>query len=182
MSRKYKFCNEKGVYLISFATVNWIDVFTRSQYKDIVVDSMNYCIEEKGLDVFAWVIMSNHVHLVASTQKEPLEAILRDLKKYTSKAIVKAIEENPQESRKEWLLWMFERAGAKNSNNSRYQFWQQHNQPIELSHRDAFKNAIQYIHENPVKAGFVFQAEDYPYSSAVDYAGGKGLVALVLAE
>ena len=122
MSRKYKFYNEKGVYLISFSTVNWIDVFTRSQYKDIVVESINYCIEEKGLEVFAWVIMSNHVHFVARTQKEPLEDILRDLKKYTSKAIIKAIEENPQESRKGWLLWMFERAGNKNSNNSRYQF------------------------------------------------------------
>jgi REP element-mobilizing transposase RayT len=182
MSRKYKFYNEKGVYLISFATVNWIDVFTRSQYKDIVVESINYCIKEKGLEVFAWVIMTNHVHLAARTQKEPLEDILRDLKKYTSKAIIKAIEENPQESRKGWLLWMFERAGNKNSNNSRYQFWQQHNQPEELVHRAAFENAIQYIHENPVKEGFVFRAEDYPYSSAVDYSGGKGLVAVGLAE
>ena len=85
MSRKYKFYNPQGVYFVSFATVNWIDVFTRPQYKNTVVDSLNYCIEEKGLVVYAWVIMSNHVHLVIATVKEPLENILRDLKKHTSK-------------------------------------------------------------------------------------------------
>ena len=177
MSRKYKFYNPQGVYFVSFATVNWIDVFTRPQYKNTVVDSLNYCIEEKGLVVYAWVIMSNHVHLVIATVKEPLENILRDLKKHTSKTIIKAIEENPQESRKGWILWMFQRAGQRNINNKHYQFWQQHNQPVELSTRIyGIESAIDYIHENPVKAGFVNKPEDYPYSSAIDFGGGKGLV------
>jgi REP element-mobilizing transposase RayT len=164
MSRKYKFYNPNGVYFVSFATVNWIDVFTRRVYKDIVVESLNYCIQEKGLVVYAWVIMSNHVHM-------------RDLKRHTSKTILKEIEENPQESRKEWMLWMFRRAGEKNCNNSKYQFWQQHNQPEELG-REAYAidRAIAYIHENPIRAGFTDRAEEYPYSSAVDFAGGKGLV------
>lgn len=117
MSRKYKFRNPEGIYFVSFATVNWIDVFTRPIYKDIVVESINYCIEEKGLIVYAWVIMSNHVHLAIQTEKEPLGNILRDLKKYTSKKIISEIENNPQESRKGWMLWMFQRAGQRNSNN-----------------------------------------------------------------
>ena len=121
--------------------------------------------------------MSNHVHLVIETRKEPLEDILRDFKKYTSKQIISAIESNPQESRKGWMLWMFQRAGQRNSNNQTYQFWQQHNQPIELSTTSyAIDSAIDYIHENPIKAGFADKAENYPYSSAVDFAGGKGLV------
>lgn len=177
MSRKYKFRKPDGIYFVSFATVNWIDVFTRPEYKDILVDSLNYCISNKGLTVYAWVIMSNHVHLVIETRKEPLEDILRDFKKYTSKQIISAIESNPQESRKGWMLWMFQRAGQRNSNNQTYQFWQQHNQPIELSTTSyAIDSAIDYIHENPIKAGFADKAENYPYSSAVDFAGGKGLV------
>ena len=177
MSRKYKFRNPEAVYFVTFATVNWIDVFTRSQYRDIVVDSLNYCIENKGLRVYAWVIMSNHVHLVIERQTAALEDIMRDLKKHTSKTILKTIAENPQESRKEWMLWMFERAGKSNSSNSKYQFWQQHNQPIELA-QTAFdiETRIDYIHDNPIKAGWVIRAEDYPYSSAIDFAGGKGLV------
>ena len=177
MSRKYKFRNPESVYFVSFATVNWIDVFTRPLYKDILVESFNYCIENKGLIIYAWVIMSNHVHLVIETRQEPLENILRDLKKFTSKQIISAIEENPQESRKGWMLWMFQRAGQRNSNNQDYQFWQQHNQPVELSTTTyAIESTIEYIHENPVKGGFVDRAENYPYSSAVDFAGGKGVV------
>ena len=166
---------------MSFATVNWIDVFTRPLYKDILVESLNYCIENKGLIVYAWVIMSNHVHLIIQTDKEPLENILRDFKKYTSKQIISAIENNPQESRKGWMLWMYQRAGQRNSNNQNYQFWQQHNQPIELSTISyGIDSAIDYIHENPVKVGFTDKPESYPYSSAVDFSGGKGLVKIEL--
>jgi len=180
MSRKYKFYNDKGIYLVSFATVNWIDVFTRPMYKDILVESINHCIKNKGLEVFAWVIMTNHVHMVVRTKGDLLEDIFRDLKKYTSKAIIQAIEENLQESRKEWMLWMFERAGKKNSNNSKFQFWQQHNQPEELSKAFAIERAINYIHDNPVQSGFVDRSEDYRYSSAMDYAGKRGFVKMEL--
>ena len=116
--------------------------------------------------------------MVESSNEVPIEDIFRDMKNtHTSKSILQAIEENPQESRKEWMLWMFERAGKKNSNNSKYQFWQQHNQPEELSTKAfAIDQAIDYIHDNPVQSGFVNRAEDFPYSSAIDFAGGKGLV------
>ncbi len=104
MSRKYKFRDPEAVYFVSFATINWIDIFTRQVYKDIVVDSINYCIENKGLIVYAWVLMSNHVHLIIESNDEPLQNIMRDLKKHTAKELIKAIEENPRESRKEWML------------------------------------------------------------------------------
>ena len=72
---------------------------------------------------------------------------------------------------------MFEQAGKKNSNNTTYQFWQQHNQPIEVScDADRLVKALNYIHENPVKEGFADSAENYPYSSAVDYSEKKGLI------
>lgn len=180
MSIKYKFRDQTAVYFVSFATVSWIDVFTRRIYKDILVDSLNYCVEKKGLIVYGWVIMTNHVHLIAGTTDMDLQDILRDLKKFTSKAIITAIKENQQESRREWMVSMFEKAGKKNSNNNHYQFWQQHNHPIVLDNTAIFGQKLDYIHENPVKAGFVENAIDYPYSSARDYAGEKGLVEVML--
>ena len=127
MSRAYKFHNPEGLYFISFATVSWVDVFTRREYKDIVVESLRYCHKEKGLELFSWCVMSNHVHLIARAKEGyQLQHIVRDLKKYTSKQVLKAIESNPQESRKEWMLPIFKRAGTYNSNNKTYQFWQQH--------------------------------------------------------
>jgi putative transposase len=180
MSRKYKFRDQSENYFVSFATVNWVDVFTRRLYKDIIVDSLNYCIENKGLIIYGWVIMSNHIHLIIGTNDMTLQDIMRDLKKFTSKEIIEAIKDNQQESRREWMLGMFEKAGETNSSNKHYQFWQQHNQPIVLHNADIFEQKLNYIHENPVQSGLVDDAIDYPYSSARDYAGEKGLVLVEL--
>ncbi|GAB1855355.1 hypothetical protein MHTCC0001_01880 [Flavobacteriaceae bacterium MHTCC 0001] len=92
--------------------------------------------------------------------------LIRDFKKYTAKKVIEAIQNNPQESRKEWLLWMFERAGEKQGNVSRFQFWQHHNKPIELWSEAVLKQKIDYIHNNPVESGFVTNAVDWKYSSA----------------
>lgn len=156
MGRKYAIRDSTKLYFVSFATVNWIDVFTRRLYNDIIVDSLNYCIMHKGLELYAWCIMSNHVHLIISSEHNHLSFILRDLKRHTSKSILKAIQENSQESRREWMLWMFARAGQRNSNNEQYQFWQQNNHPIELSTNAMMDQRLDYLHNNPVVAGIVF--------------------------
>ena len=88
--------------------------------------------------------MSNHVHLIIGTVDKKMEDIVRDIKRHTSKTILKAIANNPQESRKEWMLWMFERAGKHNPNNEIYQFWQQNNQPIELWSNEVFDQKLDY--------------------------------------
>jgi putative transposase len=180
MSTNYKFHNKEGLYFITFSTVRWIDVFTRRVYKDIIVDSLNYAIAHKGLELFAWVIMSNHVHLIARTNNKPLSNIIRDLKRHTSKQLLKAIEENIQESRKDWLLYLFNRAGEHNPNNEHYQLWQQDNHPIELWGNDVMNQKLDYLHNNPVTAGWVDLPKHYLYSSARSYAGEPGLVNISL--
>ena len=80
--------------------------FTRREYKDMLIDSLKHCVEEKGLIIYAYVIMSNYFHLIISkSERGPsFSDILRDLKKYTAMHLIKAISENPEESRKEWIL------------------------------------------------------------------------------
>jgi len=171
MATRYRFGDSNRPHFITFAVINWIDVFTREAYKQIFVDSPKYSMDHKSLSLHAWIIMPNHVHLIASVNKESIQLsdIMRDIKKYTSRMIVKAIEENQQESRKDWLLWMFRRAAAINSNNNQHQFWQQDNHPIELTTNQMIDQRLNYLHENPVTAGLVWKAEDYKYSSAIDY-------------
>ena len=181
MGRKYKFHEHDLLYFVRFATVQWIDVFVRRIYCEIVVESLKYCIENKGLQLYAWVIMSNHVHLIIGTKDKQMESILRDIKRHTSKALTKAISENMQESRREWMLWFFEREGRLNPNNEKYQFWQQdESHPIELWSNEVIDQKLDYIHNNPVVAGWVDEPEHYLYSSARDYAGGKGLIDIIL--
>ena len=142
-----------------------------------MIDSIQHCQKEKGLRLFAWCIMTNHVHLIAGSHDGFLmENIMRDMKKHTSKKIIKAIDENVKESRKEWMLSIFKRSGEYNSNNTYYQFWHQDNHPIELYSNDVINQKLDYLHNNPVVAGFVEYPEYYLYSSARDYAGEKGLL------
>lgn len=177
MSRNYKFRNPDGAYFVSFAVVNWLDVFTRNEYKDILLHSLSFCQRKKGMEIFAWCIMTNHVHLVFRTIEgiRP-ETVLGDFKRFTGRTVVKAIEENPKESRKEWMLNQFYVAAEKASNVKNFQFWQHHNKPIEVWSNKVITQKVNYIHQNPVEAGLVARAEDYLYSSARDYAGEKGLL------
>jgi len=177
MSRNYKFYDPDGVYFVSFAVIEWLDVFTRNEYKNILVENLEYCQNHKGLEIFAWCIMTNHVHLIfRSAGDQKPELLLGDYKRFTSKAIVNAIIDNPKESRKDFLLEQFLKAGSKSSNVNKYQFWRHDNNPIELWSNKVIDEKISYIHQNPVEEGLVFRPEDYLYSSAVDYAGEKGIL------
>jgi len=181
MSIKYKFRNPEGIYFVSFAVVNWLDVFTRNIYREILCESFSFCQVKKGLNIYAYVIMPNHVHMIMSRTGEiQPESIMRDLKKFTSNEIIHSIINNPRESRKEWMLKMFEEEGKNNSNNTKYQFWQQDNHPIELVTNEMQNQRLNYVHNNPVEAGFVHRPEDYPWSSAQDYAGINGPVKVLL--
>lgn len=180
MSRNYKFHNPEGLYFVSFATVFWVDVFVRRIYFECIVKNLNYCVDNKGMELYAWCIMPSHVHLVFRSTIQKPEELLHDFKSFTSKQMIKLIDENIQESRREWLLDSFKKAGDKNSNNKIYQFWQQHNKPIELWTNEVIEQKINYIHNNPVEAGFVENAYDYLHSSAKDYSGTKGLVKMMI--
>ncbi|NNK88912.1 MAG: transposase [Flavobacteriaceae bacterium] len=169
MSRKYKFHNSAGLYFVSFATVYWIDVFTRQVYFEVLAKSIDYCRQHKGMELFAYCFMPSHVHWIFRSSNGNPQGLLRDFKKHTSKKIIEAITNNSKESRKEWLLQMFERAGKTKGNVSRYQFWQHHNKPIELWSEKVIKQKLKYIHSNPVKSGFVTDPIHWKYSSARNF-------------
>ena len=179
MSRKYKFNDQDQLYFVTFAIVNWIDLFTRNEYRDIMLESWKYCQLNKGLEIYGWCIMSSHVHMIIGTHGEKLENIMRDMKKHTSIALKKVIQEHPAESRRDWMLWMMTRAGKKNSQNLEFQLWQQDNHPIELFNPVILHQKLDYIHYNPVVAGIVEKPEDYLYSSARDYCGLPSLIAVI---
>jgi len=177
MSRNYKFHNPEGLYFVSFAVVYWLKVFIHNKYKDILVDSLKFCQREKGMEIVAWCIMPNHVHLIFSDNKNNKpELLLGDFKRFTSNSVVKAIMNNPFESKKEVYLALFKRAALNSSNVKLYQFWQHDNHPIELWSKKVIDEKINYIHYNPVNGGLVYKPEQYLYSSAANYYGKKGLI------
>ncbi len=178
MSRKYKFSDNDKLYFISYSIVHWVDLFVRKEYQDVIIDSWRYCQKHKGLEIYAWCIMPSHIHMIIGSHQRELAKIVGEMKSYTSRKLRKEILQHPQESRREWILWLMEKAGMENSNNGEWQLWQQNNNPIEITDLEMFHRVMDYIHKNPVKAGLVENEEDYRLSSARDFYGKKGLIEL----
>ena len=167
-----------GTYFLTLTIVDWVDIFTRPVYKKIIVDSLTYCQENKGLDLFAWVLMTNHLHLIARTRDEhTISDFLRDFKKFTSKKISSTVENEP-ESRKDWISYRL-KYHVNFDEKRNFQVWKEGNEAKEIISNSFLDQKIDYIHQNPVKAGIVFEPEHYVFSSAIDYAGGKGLLNII---
>jgi REP element-mobilizing transposase RayT len=169
MSTGYQIEDQRAPYFLTFQIVDWIDVFTRKIYKDIIIESFKYSIENKGLQIYAYVIMSNHIHLIANSANGHLSDIDRDFKKYTCRKIITTID-NKSESRREWMLNRFKFNASHLKANKNYQVWTHKNHSVILYSNKFFEEKIKYIHNNPVKAGIVEKPEDYLYSSARNYS------------
>jgi REP element-mobilizing transposase RayT len=167
----YYISDQHACYFLTFTVVGWVDLFTRNELKKVIIDSFKFCQEKKGLIINAYVIMSNHIHLIARAKEdsEGLSAIIRDFKKYTSKLLLNYVLNNKKESRSDWMKIVFSYHAKYNKNNSNYQLWQQDNRPKILLHPKFISQKIQYIHLNPVRSGIVENAEDYLFSSARNY-------------
>ncbi len=179
MTTGYKIDDQSGLYYLTIQIVDWVDIFSRQRYRDIFLDSLRYCQQEKGLQVFAYVIMSNHVHMIVNSQSDNLSATIGDLKKFTSKAIIRSIKHDV-ESRKAWMLDIFKENAGSHKRNKEFQIWTHENHAVVLYTNKFIEEKLFYIHENPVRAGLVEKAEDYLYSSARNYAGLPGLLDVVL--
>jgi REP element-mobilizing transposase RayT len=177
----YRIKNKKEIHFLTFTVVEWADVFSRKDYRDILLDSIRHCQEKKGLLIHGWCLMTNHLHLLASANDENLSDIIRDLKKFTSAKIIMAIKNNKYESRKDWMIPIFKDAGIANERNLHFQFWRQDNQPKECYSPGFTIQKLNYIHNNPVESGIVEKPEEYLYSSARDYFTGKNCGLLQIA-
>ncbi|WP_448702054.1 transposase [Mucilaginibacter sp. AW1-3] len=158
--------NTDRPFFITLTVVGWIDVFIRADYCDEFLKSLEFCRKHKGLKVFAYCIMSSHIHMIVANDDNNLPNIIRDLKSYTAKSIIALIKSNIQESRKDWLLHLFQFNAKYHQQNSEYMFWQKTNHPIELYTSAVFDQKVDYIHHNPVESGTVNDEANYVYSSA----------------
>ena len=158
---------DDALYFLTLTIVDWVDIFTRDEYKIWLTDQIIYCQKNKGLELFAYVIMTNHIHFVARVDEGlSMSDFLRDFKSYTAKGLIDKIVNNQTESRKEWMLSHFADKGNQNPLNKKWQLWQNGSHPTLLYSNDVINQKINYIHQNPVRAGFVNEPHEYLYSSA----------------
>lgn len=173
---KYIIREQNGLYFLTMTVVDWMDVFTRKTYRYDIIDSLKYCQENKGLIIYAWCIMSNHIHIICRAKEgSKLSDIIRDFKKFTAKKIIDRIIHEP-ESRREWMVYRFEHNAKYKKQNPKYMFWEKDNHAVLLDTNEMMDQRLNYIHQNPVGAGIVDDPHHYLFSSARDYAGKKGLL------
>ncbi len=156
----------QATYFVTLTVDGWVDVFTRKELVQELLKNIRYCQEHKGLELFAYVIMSNHAHFVMRRSVGLLSDLLRDFKSFTAKQLLHLIATMPNESRSEWMLLHFNHAGLKSAQNKEFAFWKKDSHPIELYTAKVFDQKVEYIHRNPVKAGIVAEPEHFLLSSA----------------
>ncbi len=163
---EYRKTTANELFYVTLTTVGWIDVFSRDSCKQLLIENLQYCQQQEGLEIYAYVIMSNHLHLIAASRNTELSQLLGRFKSHTAKKIISMIETDPGESRKEWLLYLFSWFAKGNKQYEKYHFWQYTNHPTLLYSQEVIKQKLNYIHQNPVRAGLVTDPEHYLYSSA----------------
>ena len=170
MSDKYKIRDVDKAYFLTLTVAGWIDVFTHKNHKLLLIDSLSFCQKNKGLVIFGYCLMPSHLHMIAIAEgQNTLSDILRDFKKFTSKALLRQIEDEP-ESRRDWMLAQFANAGYHLKSIKDYKFWQNGNRAKEIYSNPFLFQKLEYIHNNPVKEMIVSRPEDYMFSSARNYA------------
>jgi len=165
MSETLKVVDKDKPHFITTTVTVWLKVFEEPTFANTIIQSLQFCQREKGLEIFAYCLMPDHLHMIARAPDLP--AAMRDFKKFTAKLITSKLEET--EHKMKWLH-QFEKDGKRLKRIEKYKFWRDGFHPIELGNNDIIKQKMIYIHNNPVKAGIVKNQEDYWYSSARNYA------------
>ena len=166
---------------LTVTIVDWVYVFSRKNYRDVVIDCFDFCINNKGMILYSFVIMSNHIHMIIQSNDGKLSDLIRDFKKFTAKTILDKIQTEP-ESRREWMLERFKLATESHTRNKNYQFWQLGSHAKEIFSEKFMWSKIDYIHFNPVRAGIVSKPQDFIYSSASNYVDGKGILEVEIVQ
>jgi REP element-mobilizing transposase RayT len=180
MSDKYKIFKGDEAYFVTFTIVDWLKVIENDSYKQIIIDSIKYFQQNKGLVIYGYCIMPNHVHMIIQAVGVlSIAEILRDLKRFTARAIVAKLNEEKPEGYIEILNQFFE-AGKTLKRITNYKVWQDGNMAkIIFSNKFLFEK-LNYIHNNPVEYGLCSLPWEYKYSSAINYAGKEGLILVEL--
>ncbi|TSJ43945.1 transposase [Mucilaginibacter corticis] len=182
MSHQYRVRNSEDIFFVTFTIVDWVDIFTRPAYKQLIIDSLAYCQQHKRLELYAYCLMTNHLHLLVSAQQPViLSDIIRDFKKHTNKKIIQLIQ-TENESRRDWILYRFQYHAKYNNRIQDYKVWQDGYHGIACDRIEILVQKLNYIHDNPVTAGIVLEPEHYIYSSAANYAGEDGIIDVILLD
>ena len=173
--RPYSIIPDTKYYFCTDTIVGWRYVFTSPEFFEAIIESFKYCRQEKGLRIHGYVIMPNHVHSIVSSGESNLSEILRDYKRYTSRRISSLLHDAGNRK----LAQYFSIAADFARKGNEYKVWQSGSHAEAIVSDKFFCQKLEYIHQNPVRKGFVARPEDWLYSSARNYIlGDNSIIAI----
>jgi len=167
---RYRICDEKVPHFLTCTVLNWMPLFTRPQTSDIILDALRHRQEQGGWKVYGYVILENHLHMII--QAENLSVELPRFKSFTARKLIDRLTE----CRAEHLLRQLAFFRKEHKSDRDYQLWEEGSHPQMIENEAVLRQKLEYIHQNPVKRGYVDEAEHWRYSSARNYAGLTGLI------
>ena len=167
--QRFKIAESGYPYFVTESIVRWLPVFVTRETCDIVIDSLRYCREAKGLRVHAYVIMPSHMHMTLSTDGD-LSSVLRDMNRHTSKKLIEHFSHIPNPP----FINVFKFCGGENRPPTEHKVWQDGSHPEQVRTEAFFRQKVDYIHANPIRKGLVTDALAWTYSSAPLFYGAEG--------
>ena len=167
---RYTIYEPAAPHFLTCTVINWLPLFTRPDTAQIILDSLIYLQENRGLRLYAYVLLENHLHLVA--QADDLAKEVSSFKSYTAKMLVRYFEQHSVTR----ILQQLHKHKKQHKKDRQHQVWQEGSYPQLLQNHEMLLQKIEYIHCNPVKRGYVEKPEHWRYSSARNYAGLPGLI------
>ncbi|MBC7750342.1 MAG: transposase [Candidatus Saccharibacteria bacterium] len=167
---RYKITDETAVHFVTCTVLHWLPVFTNQDSVGIVIDSLKF-LQQEGIKIYAWVILENHLHLVIQSNNT-LSKDLARFKRHTASKIFALLRERNATT----LLDQFKHYKTAHKVDRELQFWQEGSHPELIANDLILRQKVEYIHQNPIKRGYVDQAEHWRYSSARSYLGSVGLL------
>ncbi len=175
-SRYTFFADDSAPYFLTLTTVNWLPLFSNPDIASILIESLRYLITNQRLELYAYVIMENHLHLIAGS--DDLSDQIAKFKSYTARRCVDYYQQH------NLLFFLYQLAGNKlpGKADRQFQFWQEGSHPESILDEGMLEQKVAYIHNNPVRRGYVELAEHWRYSSARNYAGLEGVLPVARLE
>jgi REP element-mobilizing transposase RayT len=167
---RYRFAEHDRPHFLTCTVVEWLPVFTRQEAAQVLFDAWAHQQQHKGLRLYGFVVLENHLHAVA--QAPDLPKTWRGFKSFTARRLLELLREHGARLLLERMAFAFKAQRA----DREHQFWQEGSHPQGIEGEAMLRQKLEYIHNNPVKRGFVDRPEDWRWSSARNYLGRQGVV------
>jgi putative transposase len=170
---RYRFFEAEYPYFVTATIVGWLPVFTRPEAVEIVYDSWQYLQQNRGLQIFGYVILENHLHLIAKA--DDMSDVMKKFKSFTARALIELLEQRSASD----LLRQLRAHKLLYKTQSDYQVWQEGSHPQQIQSDEMMLQKLEYMHNNPIARGYVDDGVHWRYSSARNYAGLPGMIDVV---